>query len=85
MSEQFNENEIWRISYKLRRRYHSLRDEACDIQKRSESLSQIRELFIFDIDYDFDPAQFLTDAKIPKGQILQKLREACKDEKSHSP
>lgn len=78
MSNESTQNHIWNISYKLRRRYHSLRNEACDIQKRDESFSEIRNLFIFDADYDFEPAQFLADAKIPKGQILQKLREACK-------
>lgn len=79
MSEESTQIQIWKISHNLRCRYHSLRDEACDIEKRNERLSEIRDLFIFDADYDFDPARFLTDAKIPKGQILQKLREACKD------
>ena len=59
----------------LRRKYFALRKKAGEIENRDFAFKQMRDVIIYQASYDFEPETFMTDRKIPKGQILQKLRE----------
>jgi hypothetical protein len=49
-----------------------------ELDERNSILKEIRENEIKDCDYDFDPEEYSVDRKIPKGGILQALRDSCK-------
>lgn len=64
-------------SIQYRRKYFALRNRACEsIEDRDEILKEMQDMRIHEANYDFDPETYRTDALIPKGGILQAIRDA---------
>jgi hypothetical protein len=59
----------------FRSKYSRLRREAGEMSVRDKRFDQIRELFIHDVDYEFDTEKYQVDARIPKGGILKAIRD----------
>lgn len=65
--------------HSLRAKYFSLRNKAADLDSRTDAFNQMSKILIHETNYEFDPDKFLVDRKIPKGGILQALRDSCKE------
>lgn len=69
------DSDLWSQSPEYRRRYFALKERACNIEERDEALKEIRNMRIHDADYEFSSEVYLSDAVIPKGGILQAIRD----------
>jgi len=78
MTDDFSRpSELSELSPRLRRKYFALKEKSFNIETRDEALEEIRELFIHEAGYEFDPETFMADRLIPKGQILKAIRDGC--------
>lgn len=50
-----------------------------ELDRRDLAMNKNRHSRIYEESYQFDPDKFLVDRKIPKGGILQALRDSCKE------
>lgn len=62
-------------SIQLRRKYHALKERACNLDERDQALKEMRDLLIYEARYEFDPETFMTDRLIPKGGILKAIQD----------
>jgi hypothetical protein len=58
---------------------HTERSIEKELKERDSAFINDRYKRIHIDDYEFDPFTFITDRKIPKGQILQAIRDSSKD------
>lgn len=80
MQEKVTEQESsFIVESHLRRKYYYLRNKAANLSFRDQAFNEMRHLIIHEASYEFDPDKFLVDRKIPKGGILQALRDSCKE------
>lgn len=59
----------------IRHKYFQLRTDAGDLSVRDKNFRAIHDLLIHNTGYEFDPKTYLSDAVIPKGGILQAIRD----------
>lgn len=71
-----NDPDDWSQSPEYRRRYFALKERACNTEERDEALKELRDMRIYEADYEFNPEVYRTDALIPKGGILKAIRDA---------
>lgn len=62
-------------SSSVRLRHCQLRKRAGDLSVRDESFQAIHDLLVHGTEYEFNPEVYLSDAAIPKGGILQAIRD----------
>jgi hypothetical protein len=62
----------------LKKKYAYYKMLAGDLDKRDWAFQKMREIVIHEAHYDFNPEKHSIDAKIPKGGILDAIRDSCK-------
>lgn len=77
MSKDLEHDPIY-LSSELRRKYAYYRYLASDLDKRDWAFKKMRDIVVYESQYDFNPDIHEIDAKIPKGRILDAIRDACK-------
>jgi hypothetical protein len=77
MSKDLEHDPIY-LSSELRRKYAYYRYLAGDLDKRDWAFKKMRDIVVCESQYDFNPDIHEIDAKIPKGGILDAIRDACK-------
>lgn len=77
MSKDLEHDPIY-LSSELRRKYAYYRYLAGDLDKRDWVFKKMRDIIVYESQYNFNPDIYEIDAKIPKGGILDAIRDACK-------
>jgi predicted glycosyltransferase len=66
------------LSQDAKEKYAYYQRLAGDIEQRDFALKKMREIIIHDTSYAFNPDIYEVDRKIPKGGILDAIRDSCK-------
>lgn len=77
MSKKLEHNPIY-LSSELRRKCAYYKYLAGDLDKRDWAFKKIRDIIVYESQYDFNPDIHEIDARIPKGGILDAIRHSCK-------
>lgn len=77
MSKDLEHDPIY-LSPELRKKYAYYKHLAGDLDKRDWAFEKMRDIIVYESQRNFNPDIHLIDAKIPKGGILDAIRDSFK-------